>query len=121
MAVVTIPVPSQAHAEQTTTLDGVTYVLRFDYVQRLGRWRLGLYTSRGTLIVAPLWLVPGSDLLAPYRSDPRVPPGNLVVISSADPGRDSWGRTADLWYVEAPEEEGTVVEAVGLSLDLEEL
>ena len=99
--IVSIPVPDRPHSEQSTTLDGVTYVLRFDFVQRMSRWRLGLYTTRGDLIVAPVWLVPGADLLAPFRSDPRVPPGTLVVVATSDPRRSDWGRMADLWYVEA--------------------
>lgn len=107
-----IPVPSQPHADQTTVLSGVTYVLRFDYVQRMDRWRLGLYTAGGTPIVLGIYLVPGVDLLAPYRADVRVPSGGLWVMSDTDPGRDAWGRTAFLLYLE-PTETGTVAEGGG--------
>ena len=104
-----VPVPSQPHAEQTTVLSGVTYLLRFDYVQRMNRWRLGIYTSAGTPIVLGIGLVPGTDLLAPYRDDTRIPPGVLAVVAKADPGRDAWGRTADLIYVEPAEAEASTV------------
>ena len=103
--ILSIPIPEQPHSEQSTLLSGVSCILRFDYVQRAGFWRLGLYTSGGDPIVLGISLVAGVDLLSPYRSDPRVPEGGLWVMSQTDPGRDSWARTAWLLYLEPTETE----------------
>lgn len=111
--IASIPVPDQPHSEQSTVLDGVTYVLRFDWIERAGFWRLGLYTVGGDPIALGLSLVAGVDLLSPYRSDPRVPEGQLWVMSKADPGRTAWGRTAWLLYLTPTESEAGTAEATG--------
>lgn len=111
--IASIPVPADPHSEQTTVLSGVTYVLRFDWIERASFWRLGLYSLDGDPIVLGISLVAGADLFSPYRSDPRVPPGGLWVMAKADPGRDSWDRTAWLLYTTPSETGAETVETSG--------
>lgn len=111
--ILSIPVPDQPHSEQSTVLDGVSYILRFDWIERAGFWRLGLYTAGGDPIVLGISLVSGVDLFSPYRSDPRVPVGGLWVMSQTDPGRDAWARTAWLLYTTPSDTDPETIETAG--------
>ena len=88
-------VPTQravAHWEQTTTLDGRAYLLRFDWHQRWGRWTLSMYTENGDALIEGKALTVGPDLLKHVHHDERVPTGGLFVMdkngSGNEPGFD---------------------------------
>lgn len=101
-----VPPPKDPHQTQVTTLTGVQYVIKYDWIQRASFWTLGLYTTNGDEIAAGIPLVGGGDLLAPFRSDPRTPPGLLAVVDqrgTTDPDFGSWGTRHLLWYIEPPE------------------
>lgn len=106
-----------AHYAQTTTLDGRTYRLEFDWIQRWQRWTLSLYTSGGEPLLLGAPLLSGNDLLAPHRWDDRLPPGSLGVFNSqdqgGDPGLTDFGTSGafTLIYVPAEEEEPDEVQA----------
>ena len=72
---------TEAHYEQTTPLDGRTYVLRFDWHQRTSRWYLTVYTQDREVLADGLALVPnypiGKSVL-----DARWFPGTLIVLSA---------------------------------------
>lgn len=88
----TIPGPREAHTEQITTLDGVQYVIAFDWIQRWRRWVLSLSTTGGAPIVSGLPVVTGVDLLGPFKHDTRIPQGVLIVADeSADNHDPTWG------------------------------
>ena len=67
---------------QRTTLDGRDYNLRFAWNQREERWYLDLADGDGTAILSGLKLVTNWPLLLAYHADPRVPPGELIVLTS---------------------------------------
>lgn len=105
-AILYVPVPQGVpHSEQTTTLDGRTFLLRFDWIQRAARWHLGILQADGTPIVMGLPLVNGVDILRPHRSDPRVPQGSFAVIDLSgkdrEPSLENFGEDIVLLYAVA--------------------
>lgn len=92
---------------QTTALDGVDYVMRFDWLQRMGRWVLHLSDSSGVAIRTGMVLNIDALLLRGV-TDPRRPRGELVVIDTtnthdADPGFSDLGGRFVLLYADAAE------------------
>jgi uncharacterized protein DUF6983 len=89
---------------QTTTLDGVPYLLTFTYNQRETVYYLSISSADATVdYVLGMKLVPGIPLLRPWPT----PPGEMFVITqSADDSPPALGELADgarcvLMYVEA--------------------
>jgi hypothetical protein len=78
-----VPTPSGAtpFLTQTTTLDGVPYILAYRYSQREDRWYLQLQTIDGAPIYGSVKLVPNWPLFA-QCVDARRPPGQFLVISN---------------------------------------
>lgn len=78
-----IPTPdsSTPFATQTTTLDGVPYILYFQYNQRENTWWLTVSTIDGTAIYGACKLVVNYAFLD-QCVDARRPPGQLMVISN---------------------------------------
>lgn len=66
--------------EQEQTLDGVRVRLRSTYSIRTDRWYVSVYDSAGTLLVGSIAVVPGVDLLLPYRYL-GIPQGELFSYS----------------------------------------
>jgi hypothetical protein len=66
---------------QTTTFEGTSYVLAFQYNQRCASWYLSVADALGVDIYNGVKLVCGIPLLRKCR-DPRRPPGELIVLSS---------------------------------------
>jgi hypothetical protein len=52
---------------------------RFRHAARIDRWYMWLVSTDGEEFAGPIRLVPGIDLLAPYKYDSRVPQGQLFV------------------------------------------
>jgi hypothetical protein len=76
---------------QTTTLDGVSYLLTFRYNSREAAYYLNIGSADGlTDYVVGAKLVVGFALLRPWAT----PPGELVVLSGSDD--DSPPRLGDL-------------------------
>ena len=71
---------TEAHYEQVTELDGRAYLLRFDWVQRWGRWTLGIYTENREPIRTGCALQANWPIAFRVR-DERAPVGALLVIS----------------------------------------
>ena len=71
----------QPYSVQTTTLDGVPYLLNFQYNQREDCWYLLLQTVDGQNIYGYVKLVVGWNLLG-QCADNRKPAGDLVVITT---------------------------------------
>jgi len=106
MATLTIPVDStKAFTTTRTTLDGVTYLLRLRYVQRLACFYLDLLAEDGTEIAVGARVVTNWPLFNRSRH-PRKPPGVLMAVSSGDDrtpnfGELGIGRRVELLYREA--------------------
>lgn len=87
---------------QTTALDGAVYELTFDWNARVGLWMLHLADASGAAIRTGMMLTAGTSLL--WRiTDPRRPPGALVVVDLSgaddkDPGFDDLGTRFVLAY-----------------------
>lgn len=76
----------QSHYEQTVTLSGTQYLLRFDWVQRWGRWTLSLFSTSGAELLLGSPLLVGADVFAHVKHDDRLPPGSLVVLDKQKKG-----------------------------------
>jgi hypothetical protein len=95
MAFVTIPLLSDTpHWEQTTTLDGTDYLLRFRYSQREQTYYVSLYLGNGTEIIKGQRMICNWPLFADCV-DPNMPPGTFVLIPS-DPTDESPPKLGDL-------------------------
>lgn len=83
MSTYTIPIrldEAQTMTVQELTLDGVRIILRARYVLYTDRWYLSVYDSSDTLIVGGIPIVPGVDLLRPYKHL-EIPQGQLFSHS----------------------------------------
>jgi hypothetical protein len=98
---------------QRTTLDGVEYVLRFDWNARTETWFLQLFDANYTALTGMIRVVIGLDLLRLHLTTEGVPPGQLIA---ADPGAlfgdgqerpayDDFGSRVRLLYIDASESE----------------
>ena len=108
MAVLLVPTtPGAPYHSQKTRLDGRDYVLRFAFNQREGRWRLSIFDDEEQPILLGLKLVANWPLLRHYHYDPRIPPGELMVLDltgdRTPPGLDELGEglRCELTYFEA--------------------
>jgi uncharacterized protein DUF6983 len=106
MSTVVIPVdPTALFSTQTTTLDGVPYLLTFRYNSREQAYYLTIQSADGlTTYVQGVKLVSDFFLLRPYPT----PPGELLVLvpdSDDSPprlGDFAAGGRATLYYLDAP-------------------
>lgn len=91
MATVTrIPLrPNRPTQEVVTTLDGRRYRLRLDWLGRIQRWAISVYSSDGALLVGCRGLVLGSDVLRRSRHDVRVPQGHLYLEDLQGAGEEA--------------------------------
>ena len=85
---------------QYVVLDNRRIGLRCRYMAIDARWRLWLLDLDGSQILGPVTLVPGLDVLAGAKHDPRVPHGQLFVYSSdrEPPDADTIDRAVVLYY-----------------------
>lgn len=100
---ITIPVARrEPHQEQTTTLDGRPFVIRLDWIQRIQRWTISLFSPNGDAIVQCKGLVLGADILRQVRYNPAAPQGGLVVVdmqgADVEPDLDSLGGRHRILY-----------------------
>src|SRR5208337_3025019 len=80
MAIQIIPTFAAPFYTQTTTIEGVAYLLSFAYAQREACWYLSVADANGVDIVNGIKLIVGNRLLLKCK-DPRRPPGELLVLS----------------------------------------
>jgi hypothetical protein len=81
MANLLIPTLASPYYKQRTRLDGVDYNLRFAWNERIARWHLDIYDDADGIICAGLKLITNVSLLRFYQWDPRMPPGDLRVMT----------------------------------------
>lgn len=81
MTAIVIPTTADPFSQQTTTLEGVTYLLTFAYNARCDCWYLSLADSQGVDIYNGVKLICNVALMRKC-SDPRKPPGELFVINA---------------------------------------
>lgn len=102
MSVFEIPVTA-ANQSVTIRLDGTDYILRWVWRDEASAWALDVSDSGGAPIVRGIPILPGLDLLGPYRHLGFV--GKLYVQSEGDPLQeityDGFGTVHKLYYVSA--------------------
>lgn len=104
-----IPTNEGPYYDQAVPILDTEYVFSFRFNTRENCWRMSLLTGAREPIVEGIKLVPGVDLLAPYRYNPNVPPVVLEVLiqggvsDDGPPGADELGEglRAELYYVTA--------------------
>ncbi len=85
---------------QFVQIGGTRCGLRCRHVALDDRWRLWVLALDGSVIFGPVTMVPGIDLLAGAKHDPRVPQGQLFVFSPTrePPTLTTIDTTAVLYY-----------------------
>jgi len=88
--------PGEPYHSIRTRLEGRDYILHFAYNQREARWYLSIHDDEDIALVQSIKLVTNWPLLRFYHHDPRVPPGDMMVIDQtngdkAPPGLDDFG------------------------------
>lgn len=110
MGVQAIATSSAPFFYQTTSLDGVSYGLRFQYNQREACYYLSIVdTALGQDIISGVKLVTGYYLIRRYAGGDIVglPPGELLIIPNstsdipADVGQLGIGNAFTLYYLDA--------------------
>lgn len=81
--ILVVPTTSDAFYQQTTTFEGITYLLTFAYNQRVQSYYLSIADASGVDIYNGVKLICNMALLRKC-SDPRKPHGELFVISSTN-------------------------------------
>jgi hypothetical protein len=88
---------------QRTVLDGITYILSFEWNEREERWYLSLADSAGVTIVSGIKVVANYPLNY-LLTDPRAPGGILYALdisgTGQDPGLNDLGRRVTLMYID---------------------
>jgi hypothetical protein len=102
-----IPTFADPNYTQSVELDGSTYQLSFQYVQRRGSWLLSIADESGNPIATGLLVLANWPLLR-RCSHPDRPKGQLVAVSSigdTPPGLDDFGagKRVELFYYTADE------------------
>jgi hypothetical protein len=64
---------------ERVTLDGIEYILKFDWHEREGRWFLGLFTIDEQPLATGIKVVANWPLLRRF-TDARMPPGLLIAV-----------------------------------------
>ena len=105
MASFTIPLePNTPSQEQTSTLDGVEYILRIDWNARDQSWTLGIYDLNEVPLTLGIKLVASLPLLR-RELNPALPPGQLWIVDDSNEDRDptltDLGLRCTLMYVTA--------------------
>jgi hypothetical protein len=85
MSILLIPTFSDPNYFETTTLEGISYVLQFDFNQRAYSWYMSIADASGVDIYNGVKLVTGFSLLAKCK-DPRAPPGQLFIVTTNPDG-----------------------------------
>lgn len=100
---VTIPVSTDAHYSQVTTLSGSDFILTFDWNFREAAWYLDVADQDGLQIATARKITVDFPLIM-RCVDVRRPKGVLLAIDTSgaglDPGRDDLGQRVHLIYIE---------------------
>ena len=92
-----IPLTGDARSEFRIVLGGQSVRITVWWQPSDGHWYFSLAWVDGRPIVSGVRIVRTSNLLIGHVSDFR---GRLHVLGEGDPGRDAWGRTHRLLYIE---------------------
>jgi len=105
MAILQLPVHSDiGNYEFKTDLEGTRFTFALRYNTRAARWIMDVKQSDGTILLAGLPLVLGTDLIGRFQ-DVNLPQGNLFLINLGSQytecGRDDLGENCLLMYQES--------------------
>lgn len=87
MSIVIPVVPDDPNFDVRVVLGARTYRLRFDWMERLQRWSFSVYDQDDAPLLLGVKLLSNWPILARYRYDKRLPPGEIVAVNleSGDP------------------------------------
>lgn len=105
MAVLSLPLRDDYESlSYTLTLDGVDYVLAFEWCARAGLWHLDMSAADGTPLLQGRPLVVDWPLLWQVHGNPALPAGELVAEDmqglGVNPGRVGLGTRWRVLYYE---------------------
>lgn len=82
MEILKIALPSLPDSVVSVALDGCTYLIRMQWLQRVGLWVFTISGSSGTELAAST-VTPNSNILFPIRSK-SLPGGDFFVYKASD-------------------------------------
>ena len=108
MAQLQIPFSGEPSFKESVTLEGITYVLRFDWNDQDGYWRMSIMDAQENPLVMGIKMVIFYPLTSQYKAY-SIPPGMFCVIDAnpatryIDPGFSDFtrGRNLQLTYFES--------------------
>ena len=80
MTIQLLPTFNSPFYTQTTTIEGVSYLMSFAYSQREACWYMSLADANAVDIYNGIKLIVGNRLMNKCK-DPRKPPGEFIVLS----------------------------------------
>ena len=105
MATLELPTRKDLPAyDYNIVLDGTTYILRFTFNDRMGKWFFSISDQTDTPIINPVPVVSDWDVVGRFTFS-NLPLGTLIFVDtsgkSEDPGRFDLGDRVRLLYEEA--------------------
>lgn len=106
---ISIP-PDSAFFTSRVELDGTNFLLEFAWNGRLRAWTVGVLTQEGDPLVEGVTVVTNRPLLKRFKSDPRMPAGDLLAFDATSTieyaDYTQLGNEVDFLYVTEAELEG---------------
>lgn len=106
MATLVVPLDdTYDHFTMTTTLDGTTYGMEFNFNPRDNSWYFNLLDNLGNLLLGSIPAIIGWPLLVQFKYMTNIPPGVLYFLDQTNqdlpPGRFDLGQRVLMVYEEA--------------------
>lgn len=105
MAIIQIPADAiEASYSLRTQLDGIDVLLRFEWNDRMERWKISFYTPTDEPLLVGIPMQINLELIERFEI-PGLPPGQLLLFDTSEKnlecGRDDLGGRCLLLYNEA--------------------
>ena len=101
--VIRLPNPNEPNVFKRVVLDGTSYIMRFDWIERINLWSFSLLTENGDPISSSIALTANWKINYTIR-DPRGPRG-LLILGMADGTDPTIDTLKDAIFLYRPEAE----------------
>lgn len=96
------------HYQIRVQLEGVDYLLRFDWSAREGRFYMSIYDQDETPLLFNVKVLANASLITRKHYDDRLPPGEIMAVDTESggipPSLDDFGERVQLYYFESSED-----------------
>jgi len=106
MSAATLEIPTRKDLpvyNYTVVLDGVNYLLRYTWNDRMSKWFINVSDAGGTILINNVPLIANWPIIDRFRVSGQ-PPGSLLVFDTSlqnlDPARFDLGDRVRMFYLE---------------------